>query len=162
MVSSVVLIHEDPVGDTVRLRRVRLRDRLAGFLRANDLDRQLAEGIPPERSVALSLRAHRLLRPSTAAMLARGIRRVLDDIQFREPRGARMPVRRQAARAVAADLDRLARRLVAPQPIGVEGLARVRLLLSDGSGPLFSGRGREDLGAAVACALAGLDVGAPA
>jgi hypothetical protein len=130
-------------------------------VRAHALDRQLAAGIPPERSVALSLRARRLLRPSTAAMLARGIRRVLDDTRFREPAGGRMPVRRQAVRAVAADLERLAGRLVAPQPIGVEGLARVRVLLSDGSGPLFSGRAREDLGAAVSRALAGLDVAAP-
>ena len=41
------------------------------------------------------------------------------------------------------------------------GLARVRLLLSDGSGPLFSSRAREDLSAAVARALAGLEVAGP-
>jgi hypothetical protein len=160
-VPSVVLIHEDPDGTALGLRRVRLRDRLAGVLRAHDLDRQLADGVPPERSAALSLRARRLLRPRTAAMLSRGVRRVLHDIQTREPGGGRMPVRRQAVRAVADDLERLARRLVAPQPVGVAGLARVRLLLSDGSGPLFSGRAREDLSAAVARALAGLDVPAP-
>jgi hypothetical protein len=160
-VPAVVLIHEDPDGDTVGLRRVRLRDRLAGILRAHDLDRQLAEGVPPERSAALSLRARRLLRPSTAVMLSRGVQRVLHDIQTHEPGGGRMPVRRQAVRAVAGDLERLARRLVSPQPIGVAGLARVRLLLSDGSGPLFSSRAREDLSAAVARALAGLEAAGP-
>src|ERR1700710_2660503 len=68
-----------PHADVIEPRRVRLRARVQARLRANGLDRALAEGVPPERSAALALRARRLVDPALAATLARAIQRVLRD-----------------------------------------------------------------------------------
>ena len=74
-----------PHADVIEPRRVRLRDRVQARLRANRLDRALAEGVPPERSVALALRARRLVEPAVATTLARAIQRVLRDAWHPEP-----------------------------------------------------------------------------
>ncbi|CAN5219817.1 hypothetical protein BH09ACT8_BH09ACT8_23990 [soil metagenome] len=64
----------------------------------------------------------------------------------KEPRGgalsSRLPL--QYARIVAAEdvVDEVTLRLHAPLPVRARGMARLRLLLSDGAGPLYhSGRG---------------------
>lgn len=143
--------------DAVEPRRVRLRDRIAAHVRAYDLDRRLAEGVPPERSAALALRAHRLVDPRYGARLARRLHRLVQEALFGPtPRGA-MPIRVEAIAAASAEIDDLARRLVAPRAGAVGGIAQVALLLSDGAGPLYSSRG-EELGAAVRRARAALEV----
>jgi hypothetical protein len=58
----------------------------------------------------------------------------------------------------ADDIDALAQRLASPLPREARGVALVRLLLTDGTGPLYSRRSREDLGAAVRRARAALEV----
>ena len=138
-------------------RRARVRDRLAARLLAHHLDRQLAEGVAPDRCVALSLRARRRIAPAIAAALARELRRVVREAEGRCASRARVPARRAAVLAAAAELDALARRLVAPAPRDARGVAQVRLLLGDGCGPLYSARAVEDLRAAVARARAALE-----
>ncbi len=147
-----------PHADVIEPRRVRLRDRIAARLRANRLDRALAEGVPPERTVALALRARRLVEPGTASALARALQRVLRDAVAPDRVAARMPTRRDAVRAVAGEIDDLARRLVGPHPPAVVGLAQVNLLVTDGTGPLYSSRGTESLGSAVRRARAALEI----
>jgi hypothetical protein len=145
--------------DVIEPRRVRLRDRLRARLRAYSLDRRLAEGEPPESDAALSLRARRLVAPRTAALLAAALQRVLRDAVV--PQAARpggMPTRRGAVRDAAAEIDDLARRLVAPAPVSVRGIAQVGLLVSDGTGPLYSALAHEDLVAAVRRARAALEL----
>jgi len=144
--------------DVIEPRRVRLRDRVIARLRAHTLDAALAEGTPPERNAALALRARRLVDPKTPALLARALQRVLRDAWLPQIMPARMPTRRDAVRAAAAEIDDLARRLVAPAPPAVRGIAQVGLLVSDGTGPLYSSRGGEDLVAAVRRARAALEV----
>jgi hypothetical protein len=145
-------------GDALQARRVRLGDRLAARLRANALDRRLADGVPPERSAALSLRARRLIEPPMAAMLARALHRLVREAgEHRTDRG-RMPARMAAVRATTADLEDLARRLVAAGPAAARGIAQVRLLLTDGTGPLYSETAGEDLAAAVRRARAALEL----
>ena len=147
-----------PHADVVEPRRIRLRDRVVARLRAHSLDRALAAGVPPERSTALALRARRLVDPKTAALFARALQRVLRDAWMPHAMPARMPTRRDAVREAAGDLDDLARRLVAPSPPAVRGIAQVGLLISDGTGPLYSSLGGEDLLAAVRRARAALEV----
>jgi hypothetical protein len=145
--------------DVVEPRRVRLRDRVRARLLAYSLDRELADGVPPERSAALTLRARRLVEPATAALLARALQRVLRDAlmpQTMLPTG--MPTRRRAVREAAAEIDDLARRLVAPAPAAVRGIAQVGLLIGDGTGPLYSALAHEDLVAAVRRARAALEL----
>jgi hypothetical protein len=142
--------------DVFEPRRVRLRDRLLARVRANRLDRDLAEGVAPERSIVLALRARRLVDPDLVATLARAIRRVARDAVAPDRAGARMPTRGDAVRAAAGELDDLARRLVSPHPPAVRGIAQVNLLVTDGTGPLYSSHG-ESLVSAVRRARAALE-----
>jgi hypothetical protein len=145
--------------DVIEPRRVRLRDRVRALLTSHELDRRLAEGVPPERDAALALRARRLVEPRTAALLSRALQRVLRDATMpltTLPTG--MPTRRSAVREAAGEIDELARRLVAPVPAAVRGIAQVGLLISDGTGPLYSALAHEDLVAAVRRARAALEL----
>ena len=144
--------------DVFESRRVRLRDRVAARLRAYALDRQLADGVPPERGAALSLRASRLIEPGFAAVLAHALTRIVREARTREvPRG-RVPVRMGAVREVAEELDELAVRLLDLRPVAVRGVAQVNVLLTDGTGPLYSSGAREDLVGAVRRARAALEL----
>jgi hypothetical protein len=59
--------------------------------------------------------------------------------------------------AVEQDLRLLASRLQAPRPVAVAGIARVNLLLTDGTGPLYQYAETDALRAAVGDALTALD-----
>jgi hypothetical protein len=158
--TSVLLLTPACAGhaDVVEPRRVRWRDRIAARVRTHHLDRQLAEGVPPERSAALSLRARRLADPAHASFLARRLHAIVREaVLHRVPR-AQIAVRLRAVAAMADELDELARRLVAPRPPAVRGVAQVSVLLGEGSGPLYSSRADEDLGAAVRRARAALEM----
>jgi hypothetical protein len=127
-------------GEAVAARRVGFRDRLAARLRAHRLDRELAAGTAPDADVAHVLRAATLIAPAQRSMLARSLLRIVRDARER-PAGftARAPVTRRTALAAAEELDALARRLVAPEPVDVRGVAQVGRLLSDVASPLYSG-----------------------
>jgi hypothetical protein len=144
--------------DAVEPRRVHFRDRIAARLRAFDLDRRLADGVPPERGAALALRARRLVDPRYGERLARRLRVILHEARFGLVRRGSMPVRLDAVAEASAEIDDLARRLSAPGAAAVAGIAQVALLLCDGAGPLYSSRSGEDLGAAVRRARAALEL----
>jgi hypothetical protein len=144
--------------DAVEPRPVRLRDRIAARVRAFDLDRRLAEGVAPERTAALTLRARRLVEPRYGERLARRLRDVAHEALLGRHRRASIPVRLDAVAAVSDEIDELARRLASPRAASVRGIAQVGLLLSDGAGPLYSSRAAEDLGAAVRRARAALEL----
>lgn len=122
----------------VSARRARAHERLLARWRAFALDRALADGASPDSSAALSLRAERLIGARTRREMARSIRHVIADAE--RPRRARDPrirVRARAVGRVADQLDGLARRLLAPEPVDARGMARLDLLLRDGAGPLY-------------------------
>jgi hypothetical protein len=144
--------------DVVEPRRVRLRDRLEARVQAHDLDRRLADGVPPERSAALTLRARRLVDRAFGTMLARRLREIVREAVLRRVPRAQVAVRLAAVADLTAEFDDLARRLVAPRPSAVRGVAQISVLLSEGSGPLYSSRADEDLGAAVRRARAALEL----
>jgi hypothetical protein len=136
-------------GEAVAARRVGLGDRLAARLRAHRLDRELAAGTEPDADVAHALRAATLIAPAQRSMLARSLLRIVRDARER-PAGltVRAPVTRRTALAAAEELDALARRLVAPEPVAVRGVAQVGRLLSDAGSPLYSGHAGALRGAA--------------
>jgi len=136
--------------DVVVARRASWRDRLMARLRSTRLDDQLARGVAPTASAPLALRAEALGRSRFRTMLGERIRHV------RSPR-ARVPLHRNAVLAAAQELDELARQLLSPGPLAARGVARVRLLLVDGSSPLYFSRAEVDLRAAVAEALEDLN-----
>jgi hypothetical protein len=100
--------------------------------------------------------ARRLTMERTRAKLARGIERAIDDA---ERAGgsitSAVPVRRVAVIEARSQLDALAARLRAPQPVYAQGVAAVRALLVDADSALY--QSGLDLATAVENALAALD-----
>lgn len=132
--------------DGVVAERPRLRDRLAAHWRARRLDRYLADGVPPESSAALALRAHRLTEPDRRWSMAGAFRRVVRDAgEERRPRLSRVRPNVRAVRAAGEELRRLADMLDDPGPVAAQGVAQAWLLLTDGTGPMYNARGGASL-----------------
>ena len=134
-------------------------DRLLCALRSGALDRELAHGLRPETSRTRSLWAALLVTPARRRCYATTLLRLVAAAEQPGSRLARRlpPPTRARLRTCAADLRRLADRLVAPQPVTAGGMARVRLLLTDGGGPLHGPAPAATLRRAVAEALDALD-----
>lgn len=118
--------------------------RLAARVFARRYDMQIENGVPAIPGSALAAHTARLTGTREREELARALRAVLR--RGKEPRGgaltARLPL--QYTRIVAAEdiIDELTLRLHAPMPVRARGMARLRILLGDGAGPLYnSGRG---------------------
>lgn len=127
-------------------RRPRLSDRLVAHLRARGLDRALAQGVPPEASAPLALRAQRLTEPEHRSSIARELRRIIRDVhQSHRPELARIVPRRGSVWAAREELRRLADTLEAPGPVAAAGVAQARILLTDGTGPLYNPESRTTL-----------------
>lgn len=144
--------------------RVQLRDRLAARWSALELDRALADGADPEASPALSLRARRLTAFRYRRALAASLERVLRDAATARPqrsRGRIVPSRRHVARA-ERELAELAQAIARPGPVSARGMAKARLLLSDGNGPLFNPASRQRLDVLAARAVQCLSLPASA
>jgi hypothetical protein len=122
----------------VHARRTRTRERVRARLWPWRLDVALARGAHPDARGDLSLRAHRLISLRTRQRLAAEVRQVR--------RGAARPRHRFERQLhpcapevldVAPLLHDLAAELAHPGPVDARGVAQVRLLLRDGTGPLF-------------------------
>lgn len=112
--------------------------RLLARLRAGRLDRALIEGADPAGSSVLAARAAVLTSERNRAALADGLRRL--SAASRGPRSRWWALGWTAAvEANSADLLGLARLLESGTPLYARGLAAVSELLSDGTGPAYSG-----------------------
>jgi hypothetical protein len=117
--------------------RVPARGRIAALLSQTRLDARLAAGEPPEASVELAIRADQLVRPRACLRLARTLAWISS--QPSAPMTIRAtPICGRAVRDVARELTTLGRRLSAKGPISARGIAQLRILIADGSGPLYS------------------------
>jgi hypothetical protein len=123
---------------------------------ARTLDRELADGVPEHVSQALALRARVLLRPPMRRALCDQLRRIVREAREPAELTRRVPIRRREVVEAEGDLRLLASRLDSASPVAVRGIAMVRILLTDGCGPLYHRDPTEDLGAAVQQALAAL------
>jgi hypothetical protein len=133
--TQMIVVLEEGTG--LALHRVRWRDHLVVRARASALDDRLAAGESPESTVALALHAERLCRPAQRRLLARSLSRLVAAADAPASRPVRTPVCRPAVRQARADMAAIAGRLSAPGPVGIHGVARVRTLLADGTGPLY-------------------------
>jgi hypothetical protein len=129
---TVVLLEEQ---NSLGLCHVHLRDRIRALLRTARLDHQLAAGASPESSVPLALHAARLYRERQRRRLAASLREVA--AAARGSRRTRAPINRESVRLALVELETLAGTLETNGPINVSGIARVRVLLGDGAGPLY-------------------------
>jgi hypothetical protein len=159
MVTQTVLVTVP--GSGFAERRIRARDAWRVRLRAARLDRRLGAGEPPEGSVEMALRAQRLVRPAACRALGRTLLRVLAIAVEPAPASA-MQVDGRRVRSAAAELRGLVDRLATGGPVSAYGVARLRALLADGSGPLYHRASPDDLGARLRDVRAALDVLGPA
>jgi len=143
----------------VIVERTRATARVRVRMRARQLDRDLARGISPDSSVCLSVRAHDLIGQRARGALARAIRRLLDDATGPVQSGHfNVPICRSKVRRSKGTLEKLGDRLLGDGPLDARGLAQLRLLLSDGAGPIYSHPGANDLEPALQCVLTALEV----
>jgi hypothetical protein len=126
--------------ETVAVERPRLRDRVAAHWLARRLDRALAEGVSPESSASLALRAQRLTEADRRWSIAGALRRIIREADEDRPRLGRMvPVRPNpgTVREASHELNELADTLADPGPVSAHGVAQAWLLITDGTGPLY-------------------------
>jgi hypothetical protein len=133
------LLTQSPDADYPVSEPCRIRARVLARAGAWRLDQALAGGVCPDASATLSLRAHRLIGPATRHALARELRDVIGRAQ--RPRASLDNGVRLCAVEVLRSRDAigdLAARLEGWEPVDPAGVARVRLLLRDGAGPLYN------------------------
>ncbi len=118
--------------------RARLRDRARVHVSPGRLDEALAAGAPSESDPALALRARQLVARRYRVALAASYRRLVRDAREHGRRSRRRvnPPRAHVT-ASAEELVRLADALGQPEPVAPRGVAEARLLLADGTGPLY-------------------------
>lgn len=125
------------------LPRATFATRLRAQFFAGRLDRDVEAGIVPLPGSPLALHMARLTAAEEREALAHTLRQALADID-RGPASfsARIPVDLQRLATCRDVVDDITLLLHAPRPVRARGVARLRLLLSDGTGPLYrNGRG---------------------
>jgi hypothetical protein len=153
--------HRSPGGapDLLVAPRARLGDRLVARWRSRTLDEVLADGLPPESSAAVALRARRLIDPCERRSIAESLRRLVREAR-EGPVRSRVRVAACWNRVAAASeqLDELADALSQPGPVAVHGVAEALLLLTDGTGPLYNPESHVSLQAVASSAIADLQL----
>jgi hypothetical protein len=135
--------------------RASLLARVIARLRADKFDQQLAVGVQARAGSALAAHQARLTSTAEREAIARSLRRAVRDAQTGAVFSSRIPVHPRNIAAASELIDRITLRLHSPRPVGVRGMARLRRVLSDGSGP-FYWYGEGDLGGRLGAALAEL------
>ncbi len=148
-----VLIAPQPVVNAGRTRpswTLRTRVRLL----ASRFDRELEACVPVVPGSALALHADRITSAPERQRLSGGLRLLLDRARHGEPPGtARNPLRRKQIIADEELVTEILQRL--NTPARGRGIARLRLLMTDGAGPLYA-TGRGSLAAQLRGVLAAL------
>jgi len=115
-----------------------LMTRLQARFRAGRLDRDIEAGILAEPGSALALHMVRVTSVEEREALAGSLRHAVSD-----PRDTgravpmRVPVHPQRVAACHDVIDDITLLLHSPRPVRARGMARLRMLLSDGRGPLY-------------------------
>jgi hypothetical protein len=152
----LVLLEQSHSGLTVR--HASGWDRVTIWCRGARLDRALAAGASPDASVPLALRARALVRSSVRRDLAHSVGRVLDLGTRRVALGRwTVPVCLDRVGDAAGELRSLIDHLASPGPVSARGVAQVRVLLRDGSGPLYNRANTDDLRARLRTSIEALD-----
>jgi hypothetical protein len=127
-------------------------EQFVSHIRAYKLDHDIAAGASPESSALLALRAQALVRPAMRQRLARSLEQLLEEAapgHGPQPSGLQVRVRRDRILGAADALQILIDRLLAPAPAPARGVAGLRILLTDGAGPLYYPSDNDNLSAHV-------------
>jgi hypothetical protein len=157
------------LGDPFALPSRRLGDGVLARVFGASLDAELAAGRPPESSRLLAARARDIVSLRRRRSIANSWEHVLR-VARRTQRVRRTGSHTTAAAApvcadqlVAAEpaIRDLMNRLSAPLPVPARGVAMARVLLTDGTSPVYNSHACLDLGETVAAAAAQLDPALP-
>ena len=136
--------------------RLSLMARVTARLRAHRLDRQLAVGVPAAAGSALAVHQARLRSVAEREAVARTLRRAVNEVHAGGgPLSSRVGLHTTNIEAAEDVIDAITLRLHSPRPVGARGMARLRIVLSDGCGPMYR-FGRGDLSGRLGAALAAL------
>ena len=122
--------------------------RLAGWrarLHRGALDRDLACGIAPWRSSAHAARALQLTGPRHRETCAEGLEQVLGDTERPRRMGSVVLADPAAVLLCAPVIWEIVGTLRSPEPVSAEGMARLRMILCDGAGPLYAAGHADEL-----------------
>jgi hypothetical protein len=137
-------------------RRGTFGKRMIALLKAHEFDRKLAVGMPVPAGSALAVHAARLTSVDEREAVARSLRSVVDAARNRTGLvSSRIELNVPNINVARERIDQITLRLHSPRPVTSRGVARLRLLLSDGAGPLYR-YGRGDLEGRLGAALAAL------
>jgi hypothetical protein len=131
------------IGGSAHPFQLPMATRLKSRLLAARYDRQLADGVTAPLNSALEVHACRLITVAEREIVARSLRESVQDARnLPSPWNARSWTHRPNVLAAADLIDTITLWLHSPRPVSACGMARLRLLLSDGMGPLYvSGHG---------------------
>ncbi|BBY60789.1 hypothetical protein [Mycolicibacterium sarraceniae] len=133
-----------------------LRTRLKARLLAGRLDREVEVGIVPLPGSSLAAHIARLTSSGEREALAGTLMQALAELR-RDRRGfsPHIPVDPERLASCRDVIDDITLLLHSPRPVRARGMARLRLLLADGTGPLYR-NGRGSLAAELRGVLAAL------
>lgn len=130
--------------------------RIVAWLRARHFDRRLAAGATVRADTPMAIHADKVTSVAEREAIARALRRSVTDAYSGSPfRSARIEINAREVVAAEDIIDAVTLRLHSPRPVSVMGMARLRVLLSDGASPLYR-YGRGDLAESMAAAFAAL------
>lgn len=123
------------------------------------LDRLLAEGVDPQTSAGLALRARKLTSPRGRKRVADGLAGALRSAKDTRP-GITAAVRPDARELLDADIALIAveRRLRGSEAVTAQGVAMLGGLLTDAASPLYRPSGPGELASRLRAAAAALGV----
>jgi len=117
-------------------------------------DRLLVSGARPRPGTALAVHAERIASVREREAVARSLRRCLADAAVPDSMlCSRIPLHTDNIQSAEAVIDDITLWLHSPRAVSAHGVAGLRRILADGSGPLFAG-GRGDLEARLRATLA--------
>jgi hypothetical protein len=136
---------------------MRLRIRTA--VHRAELTRALAEGVDPDKTSELALRARMLTRPRNRRALARSLRRTLGEAQKPALTRVRLSIiDRRAVLDAEREITEMIERLNGPSPVRAQGMALLeRLLTNADRSPLYNTAGQGKLRRAIRVADGALD-----
>ena len=130
--------------------------RVMARLFADKYDQLLAVGVSAPAGSALAVHAARLTSVDEREAVARSLRRSVDDARDRDALvSSRVELNVPNIIAAQDRIDQVTLRLHSPRPVTSRGVARLRVLLADGAGPMYR-YGRGDLEGRLGAALAAL------
>ena len=126
--------------ESPRGRKPTLEDRLIARILAHWLDQELAGGAQASLSAAHAARIGQLSQDRTRRAVTRSLERLIDRAEIQRPRFriTAVPPCRDQVRDATALIMSITSRLRSEEPLDAQGIARLKTLLRDPTGPCYA------------------------